>query len=82
MEEDIRIWLDILSKVVGSSGNSHSERARVLDMWFSGYCQTVESPRSIDRKASIPLQQYLTNLFNLKNIVLIFTLIYKPLTRW
>ena len=41
-------------KVVGSSGNS--EQTRILDMWVSGYCRTVESPRNIDRKASIPLQ--------------------------
>ena len=25
---------------------------------LSGYCRTVESPRSTDRKESIPLQQY------------------------
>ena len=43
-------------KVVGSSGNFRSEQAHILDMWVSGYCRTVESPRNINRKASIPLQ--------------------------
>ena len=46
------------AKLAGSSGNFHSKQVRVLNMWVSGYCQTVEYPRSIDQKASIPLQQY------------------------
>ena len=36
MEENIGLWLE-LREVVGSSGNFHSKRARVLAMWVSGY---------------------------------------------
>ena len=58
MEEYIGMWLDSYKKVVDSSINFHYKEARVLYMWVSAYCRTVEYPRSIDQKSSIPRQHY------------------------
>ena len=69
--------------MVGSYGNFHSKQARVLDMWISGYCLTVESPQIIDKKSKYFAKTIVTNFINFKTIVLVFTLISKPLTnRW
>ena len=57
VDENIIMWLKF-AKLVGSSGKFHSKQACVINMWVSGYFQTVKSTQSIDRKVSIPPEQY------------------------
>ena len=80
MEENIGMWLELRESGWQFRQPPHeaSTCSRYQAQWILR--KGKKAPMSIDRKASIPLRQYLQIALSFNVIFLVFTLISKPLT--